>query len=140
METGLELVGLTLSFSSVSLKSLVFNSCIACFRPVDWLRSLPQKQRTKCLALIRHLHNFGHELRRPYADYFRDGIYELRIAVKGVNCRILYFLYGQAAVFFSHGLINERFVPPVGIDRDVDRKSKFEQDPQARMFLRDGSS
>ena len=140
MERGQERVDLSLSLRSVSLKSLVFNSCIACFRPVDWLRSLPQKQRPKRLALIRHLHNFGHELRRQYADYFRDGICELRIAVKGVNYRILYFFYGQAAVVFSHGLTKERPVPPGDIDRAVDRKSEFEQDPQARMFLREESS
>ena len=107
---------------------------------VDWLRSLPPKQQTKCVALIRHLHNFGHELRRPYADYLRDGIYELRIGVRGVNYRVLYFFYGQSAVVLSHGLTKERVVPPIDIDRAVHRKRKFEQDPQARTFLWEGSS
>jgi len=107
---------------------------------VDWLRSLSAKQRTKCIALIRHLHNFGHELRRPYADYLRDGIYELRIGVRGVNYRVLYFFYGQSAVVLSHGLTKERVVPPIDIDRAVHRKRKFEQDPQARTFLWEGSS
>jgi hypothetical protein len=33
----------------------------------------------------------GHELRRPYADYLRAGVHELRARVGRVNYRILYF-------------------------------------------------
>jgi hypothetical protein len=33
----------------------------------------------------------GHELRRPEADFLRDGIYELRASLGGVHHRILYF-------------------------------------------------
>jgi len=34
------------------------------------------------------------ELRRPLADLLRDGIYELRIRIGRVHCRILYFFHG----------------------------------------------
>jgi hypothetical protein len=43
----------------------------------------------------------GHELRRPIADFLRDGIYELRPSVQGVNYRILYFFSGRNVVVVS---------------------------------------
>ncbi|MGO9257708.1 MAG: type II toxin-antitoxin system RelE/ParE family toxin [Bryobacteraceae bacterium] len=37
----------------------------------------------------------GRELRRPEADFLRDGIYELRVSLRGVHFRILYFSTGR---------------------------------------------
>ena len=45
---------------------------------VEWLEELPAKALQKCLARLELLEQHGHELRRPEADYPRDGIYELR--------------------------------------------------------------
>lgn len=48
---------------------------------LDWLRQLRQKDRrgyAKCVVRIQRLAEEGHALRRPEADYLRDGIYELR--------------------------------------------------------------
>lgn len=43
-----------------------------------WLDSIPDKARDKCVVRIERLREQGHELRRPEADFLRDGIYELR--------------------------------------------------------------
>lgn len=48
---------------------------------VNWLRELMEtneKAWAHCRARIELLAQLGHELRRPAADYLRDGIYELR--------------------------------------------------------------
>jgi hypothetical protein len=45
---------------------------------LEWLAELKRSDRrglSKCLALIRRLAQYGHELRRPHADVLRDGIY-----------------------------------------------------------------
>ena len=42
---------------------------------------MPKKAQRKCLAYIAQLEMLGHELRRPVADFPRDGIYELRALV-----------------------------------------------------------
>jgi len=45
----------------------------------DWLADLldrDPKAFAQCVAVIRRLHELGFELRRPQADYLRDGIYE----------------------------------------------------------------
>ncbi len=59
----------------------------------QWLNRLPPKVQDKCGAYLSQLEEYGHELRRPVADYLRDGIYELRPSFQGVHYRILYFFY-----------------------------------------------
>jgi phage-related protein len=71
----------------------------------------------------------GNELRRPEADYLRDGIYELRFKHMRVNYRVLYFFHGQSAVVLSHGLQKEKIVPPKEIDLALDRMNLFRADP-----------
>lgn len=64
----------------------------------DWLEQLLAHDRrafASCAAAIQRLAELGHELRRPQADYLRDGIYELRVKRGRVNYRLLYFFHGQ---------------------------------------------
>jgi phage-related protein len=63
---------------------------------VNWLRDLMKtnpKAWAHCRARIEMLAQFGHELRRPAADYLPDGIYELRAKQGHVQYRILYFFH-----------------------------------------------
>jgi len=76
---------------------------------LGWLDGLPAKVQTKCTERIDRLGELGHELRRPEADFLRDGIYELRASYQGVHYRILYFFAGKAVVVASHGLTKEQF-------------------------------
>lgn len=92
---------------------------------IDWLEGLQTKARVKCIAWLERLRSQGHELRRPDADYLRDGIYELRIGLRGTNYRILYFFHGRDAVVVSHGIVKERVVPPKEIDRAVRHMNEF---------------
>jgi len=100
----------------------------------DWLDGLPERARLKCLARLTRLEQLGHELRRPEADYLRDGIYELRASFQGVHYRMLYFFHKTQAVVVSHGLKKEREVPAVEIDRAVGRKRQFERAPERHSF------
>ena len=69
----------------------------------EWLRKLPKKAQEKFQARITWLRKLGHELRRPRADFLRDGIWELRVRYQRNRYRVLYFFYGQEAVILSHG-------------------------------------
>ncbi len=96
-----------------------------------WLAELPEKVRTKCLVKLARLEELGHEIRRPEADILRDGIHELRTSRQGVQYRILYFFNGKAFVVVSHGLVKEGArVPPIEIERAIERKKKFEKNPE----------
>lgn len=102
---------------------------------LDWLDSLPTKVRAKCVASIRRLESLGHELRRPEADYLRDGIYELRVGLQGVHYRMLYFFHGQTATVLAQGLTKERAVPSREIDRAIERRKCFEANPRKHSFI-----
>lgn len=101
---------------------------------LDWLGRLPVKARDKCLARLVRLEELGHELHRPEADYLRDAIYELRATHGGTHYRMLYFFSGQAFVVVSHGIRKERRVPPIEIERAIERKKRFEANPGQHTF------
>ena len=79
----------------------------------------------------------GHELRRPHADMLRDGIYELRARRGHVNYRMLYFFHGRDVAVVAHGLIKEKAVPPADIERAIERKRRYEQNPEKHRATHD---
>lgn len=86
------------------------------------------------MTWLGRLETFGYELRRPDADYLSDGICGLRVGFRGTNYRLLYFFHGTTAVVVSHGLVKERKVPGLEIDKALERKAKFETNPQRHTF------
>ena len=101
---------------------------------LDWLDRLSARAQDKCRVRIERLRDLGHELRRPEADYLRDGIYELRVGLQGMNYRMLYFFHGRIAAVLVHGLVKEREVPPRDIEEAIRRKLKFELDPERHTY------
>lgn len=101
---------------------------------LEWLDDLPAKAQDKCLARLTRLEALGHELRRPEADFLRDGIYELRVSLQGRQYRMLYFFHGKVAAVVSHGLVKEQKVPPKEIDRAIEQKKKFLTSPKRHTF------
>lgn len=104
---------------------------------LKWFGKLPPKVQDKCFLRLERLRELGHDLRRPEADYLRDGIHELRVGLQGVHHRILYFFHGRVAAVVSHGLVKERIVPPKEIDRAVERMRRFEDDPAHHTYEED---
>ena len=100
---------------------------------VTWLDEQNSKVQDKCLVKIERLSELGYELRRPEADFLRDGIYELRVRHRRINYRMLYFFHERMAVI-SHGLTKEGVVPDADIDLALTRKTRFAQDPQKRTY------
>jgi phage-related protein len=101
---------------------------------LEWFSRLPPKAQDKCYLRLERLRELGHELRRPEADFLRDGIYELRISLQGTQHRILYFFHGRGAAVISHGLVKERIVPPKEVDRAIERKRRFEGNPEEHSY------
>jgi phage-related protein len=110
----------------------------------EWLNHLRTRDRkayANCRAAISRLGMFGHELRRPQADYLRDGIHELRIRRGHVHYRILYFFHGRNVALLTHALTKQQEVPASDLDRAVQRKRRYEQAPvrhQCQEDLDDG--
>jgi phage-related protein len=106
---------------------------------LEWLRVLIKQDRkayANCVARIQQLADAGHELRRPAADYLRDGIYELRAKHINVQYRILYFFQGQNVAILAQAIIKpQSAVPNVEIDRAIRRKQLFEIDPSRHTHI-----
>jgi len=104
---------------------------------VNWLRDLMKsngKAWAHCRARIEMLGQMGHELRRPAADYLRDGIYELRAKQGHVQYRILYFFHERQVAILAHSLTKEASVPVVEIERAINRKKLFESNPRKHTY------
>ena len=97
---------------------------------LEWLESLPDRALAKGIVRIERLAALGHELRRPEADFLRDGIYELRWRLGHVNYRVLYFFHGREAVMLAHGLTKRDEVPDKEIELAVKRKAFYLQNPE----------
>ena len=105
---------------------------------VDWLKALRRENRkahAHCVARLRLLAELGHELRRPHADYLRDGIYELRTRAGRVHYRVLYFFHGRDAAVLAHGLTKEDTVPAADIERAIQRKQRYEKSPETHRHV-----
>jgi phage-related protein len=104
-----------------------------CSPVVEWLEKLRKMDTVayaKCAAVIERLEEAGFELRRPTADFVRDGIYELRAKKGRVNYRLLYFFHGRNVAVVTHGLTKRDVVPPADVERALQRKATFEADPK----------
>jgi hypothetical protein len=107
---------------------------------LEWLRDLGEenlKAWANCRARIALLTVFGHELRRPAADFLRDGIYELRAKQGHVQYRILYFFHGRNVAILAHSLTKEDAIPTIDIDRALKRKRQFETNPEEHTYAED---
>ena len=102
-----------------------------------WLTELREtnvKAFLKCRAAVARLALLGHELRRPEADYLRDGIHELRVRLGSVNYRLLYFFHGRTVCVMTHGLTKEAAVPAADIQRARARKAAFTAHPTLHTY------
>ena len=94
-----------------------------------WLNGLERtepKAYPTCLVRIQQLEQSGYELRRPAADFLRDGIYELRAKRGRVHYRILYFFHGKNVACMTHGFTKEGTVPDTEIARAMHAKELVE--------------
>lgn len=93
-------------------------------RPVkDFIESLNDKEQAKVYAYIAELKKQGNNLRRPMADYLRDGIYELRPK----DNRIFYFFYLRDRAVLVHAIKKHvRKIPVYDLKLCIKRRMKIE--------------
>ncbi len=104
----------------------------------EWLATLTRPSKTQNLAAagrlkvaVRRLATEGHELRRPTSAPLRDGIHELRVEVRNINFRVLYFFAGSGVAVLAHGCTKEGNVEKADVERAVARRLAYEANPTA---------
>lgn len=92
-----------------------------------FLDGLPDKVQAKIIKQILVLAELGPGIRRPYADFLHDGIYELRVQFSPNQYRILYFFYLKNHIIMTHGFVkNKDKVPESEINKALMYKRDFE--------------
>lgn len=88
---------------------------------VEFLESLPAKDRELVINRIEQLAEHGLELHRPYSDTLRDGIRELRIKTFHGQRRILHFIYHRNTAVLLDGLTKKSDkVSDAAIDKAIE--------------------
>jgi phage-related protein len=93
---------------------------------LDFLRALPKAARIEAGAALSDLEERGPRLRRPGADYLRDGVYELRFSSQKVQYRILYFFAGRDVVLTNAFIKKTKKVPGEEIERAIRRWAQWQ--------------
>lgn len=92
----------------------------------DFISKKSKSNQKKILTFIDYLQEVGVDLPRPYADYLRDGIYELRIKLSGSQTRTLYFFCFETYIVLTHTFIkNTKSVPDSEINKALRIKEEF---------------
>ena len=99
------------------------------------LDSLPPKIEAKARVRIERLAEFGNKLKRPEADFLRDGIYEIRFRDVKIQYRILYFFLGQNAIILSSLITKEQEVQRKEIDRCIANKKLVESNFELYTYI-----
>ena len=90
----------------------------------EFIDELPLDEQAKVFAYINELKKQGHNLRRPLADYVKDGIYELRPKAN----RLFYFFFLKENVVFVHAIKKKtNGIPEKDIALSLKRKKYIEE-------------
>lgn len=97
-------------------------------RPVEeFINHLETKVKAKVLARIEFLEESWQELRRPYVDNLREGLYELRVLFSGNQVRVIYAYMFKDYIVLLHGIIKKtKEVPREDLLKAKNRMNDFQ--------------
>lgn len=95
----------------------------------DFLKKLEPKASAKIQKYVSLLSIEGSNLKRPYADYLKEGIYELRVRFSPNNYRVLYFFFSGENIILTNGFIKKTDAVP---EREILKALKHKLDYEKR--------
>ena len=97
-------------------------------RPVEeFINDLEFKTKAKVLARIEFLEERWQELRRPYVDTLKEGLYELRVIFSGNQVRVIYAYMFKDYIILLHGIIKKtKEVPQEDMLKAKNRMNDFQ--------------
>ena len=92
----------------------------------DFINSKSINNKAKIFSLLTILEEKGPNLPRPYADFLKEGIHELRVKLSGDQTRILYFFCYKDFIILTHGFNKKtERVPENEIKKAVKHREDF---------------
>lgn len=97
----------------------------------EFIDSLEMKMRAKVRRTILLFQENGNELRAPYSEYLKDGIYELRTKQGSNITRVLYFFVIGNMAILTNGFTKKTQKTPV---REIELAKKYREDYMRRSL------
>ena len=91
----------------------------------EFIDSLDLKMQAKMVRTIKTFEEHGIELRKPYSEYLRDDIFELRAKVGSNISRVLYFFFDGNKAILTHGFIKKTQKTPAS---EINRAIKYRKE------------
>lgn len=97
----------------------------------EFIESLDIKMQAKLIRTIAMLQENGTDLRMPYSEHIKDGIFELRAKVGSNISRVLYFFFDGGKAILTNGFIKTtQKTPPA----ELEKAKRYRED----YFKREG--
>ena len=91
----------------------------------EFINSRSINNQLKIASIIDYLEEKGITLTRPYVDYLRDEIYELRIKLSGEETRTLYFFCYETYIVLTHSFVKTTQIVP---ESEINKALKYKFD------------
>jgi phage-related protein len=103
------------------------------YNPVrEYLRGLPDKERTKILKYAEFLRQHQGVLGEPYTRHIRDKIRELRVDFGKNRHRVLFFTFVEKNIILLHAFLKKtEKTPEKEINRALTNYYKILKDPKS---------
>lgn len=73
----------------------------------EFLLSLDDKSRAKCIGILEILEEKGNLLREPYSKHLKDDVFEVRCKVGTNLIRVLYFFCIGKKIILTNGFVKK---------------------------------
>jgi len=91
----------------------------------EFMETLTESEAEKMETLIEFLEEKGINLHRPYSDYLRDDIHELRIKLSRGESRTLYFFCYGDYIVLTHTFYKQNDKVPIN---EINKALEYKQD------------
>lgn len=93
----------------------------------SFVQSTEPRVKAKFIKILDILEEHGPNLKRPYADFLRAGIYELRVRFGTNRYRAFYYYVVDKRIVITHGIVKKTDeVPPSEIEKALRYREDFE--------------
>lgn len=95
---------------------------------LEYINSLPVKMRARIYKIAALLEIDGTQLRMPYSEYLKDGIFQIRAQQEGNIARVLYFFSIGKTIVLTNGFTKKTSkTPPSEIELAKKYRADFER-------------
>lgn len=95
----------------------------------EYIMTLSKKMRAKILKIAAMLELDGTNIRMPYSEHLKDGIFQIRAQQEGNISRVLYFFAVGETILLTNGFTKKTAKTP---SAEIERAKQYRADYERR--------